>query len=50
MTDNFQHHPDYQNIPECIKSNISPKEYAWLPDELKRSLERDMTTPEVVED
>ena len=37
-------------LPEGIKAHVSPKEYAWLPDELKQSLIEDMTTPEVAED
>ena len=48
--DNFTPHPDYNNLPEGIKSSISPKEYAWMPDDLRKDLQKDMTLPEVGED
>lgn len=42
----FQHHPDYDALPESIKAMYSPKEYAWLPDALKSTLIEDETMPE----
>ncbi|MCR4308113.1 MAG: hypothetical protein NUV80_06150 [Candidatus Berkelbacteria bacterium] len=46
---NYKSHPDYANLPECIKSVYTPKEYAWLDDESRRHLIEDMTLPEVEE-
>jgi hypothetical protein len=48
--ENFDPHPEYQQLPEGIKASITPKEYAWLNDEARRNLQSDMTTPEVGED
>jgi len=47
---NYENHPDYDNLPEAIKADITRKEYAWMPDELRNNLERDMTTPDYEED
>ena len=47
---NYEEHPDYQNLPEAIKSVFSPKDYAWLDDEGKRKLIEDMTTPDFTEE
>jgi hypothetical protein len=47
---NYTPHPDYQNLPEGIKADLSEKDYAWLDDESRRNLIRDMTNPEVAED
>lgn len=44
------YHPGYSELPECIKSSISDKDYNSMPDELKRTLIHDMTHPEVEED
>ena len=41
--------PRYEALAEPLKANMSPKEYAWLPDEAKATLEEDMTTPGCVE-
>ena len=46
----FTHHPDYDALPECIKAEYTPKEYAWLPQPLKDSLLEDETTPEAFND
>ena len=46
----FTRHPDYDKLPESIKLEYSPRDYAWLPEPLKRSLLDDMTLPEVPED
>lgn len=43
-------HPEYSNLPEAIKAVITQSEYAWMPDELKKTLQQDMTMPEVAED
>lgn len=50
MTENYQDHPEYQSLPEGIKAAFTPKEYAWLDDESRRNLQRDLTSPEVGED
>ena len=46
----YTHHPDYDNLPESIKAAYTPKEYAWLPDALKRTIIDDNVLPEVHED
>ena len=46
----YQHHPDYDGLPEGIKAMYSPKEYAWLPQPLKDSIIEDSTLPEDPED
>lgn len=43
-------HPDYARLDECIRAAFSEAEYAAMPDEERRNLIRDMTTPEVPED
>jgi len=47
---NYTPHPDYDQLPEAIKSSLTPKEYAWLPDEERNNLQDEMTLPEVEED
>lgn len=47
---NYKSHPDYEKLPEGIKSVYTPKEYAWLDDESRRRLIEDMTLPEVQEE
>jgi hypothetical protein len=46
----FTRHPDYDGLPEAIKAEYSPRDYAWLPEPLKRSIIDDATLPEVTED
>lgn len=46
----YTHHPDYDGLPESIKALYSPKDYAWLPEPLKRTIMEDNTLPEVAED
>lgn len=46
----FTHHPDYDALPEPIKHAYSPKEYAVLPDELKKTLVDDECMPDEPED
>ena len=46
----YTRHPDYDKLPESIKSMYSPKDYAWLPQPLKDSLIDDNVLPEVTED
>ena len=46
----YHHHPDYDPLPYVIRSQISPKEFAWLPEHEKRDIIRDMTTPEPFDD
>lgn len=41
---------DYARLDECVKSAFTEAEYLAMPDEDKRTLIRDMTTPEVGED
>lgn len=43
MTDNnYTVHPDYQLLPEVLKRQYGPKEYAWLGDsERGRLIERE---------
>lgn len=48
--ENFKEHPDYQSLPESIKAMYTQKEYAWLDDESRENLIKDMTLPEVAED
>jgi hypothetical protein len=47
--ENYTKHPDYDELPESIKCAFTPKEYAWMDDEQKRTLQQDMTNPEVEE-
>lgn len=47
---NYESHPDYESLPEGIKANYTPKEYAWLDDESRNNLIQDITLPEVAED
>ena len=49
-TKNYEDHPDYQSLPESVKAVYTQKEYAWLDDESRNNLLRDMTLPEVAED
>jgi hypothetical protein len=42
----FTEHPEYQTLPESIKSLHSPKEYAWLGTERDRLVERE-TQPDM---
>jgi len=48
----FQHDPRYDSLPESIKANVSPEEYAWLGNEDKaRLVEREcMPDPETFGD
>lgn len=50
MSDNYTIHPEYHQLPESIKTVYSPKEYSWLDDESRRTLQQDMTLPEAEED
>jgi hypothetical protein len=43
-------HPDYQNLPLCIKASVTAKEYLWMGDYSRSRLIKDMTEPEVTED
>lgn len=47
---NYDPNPDYSDLPEGIKSVLNPKQYAWIDDEGRNNLIRDMTTPEETED
>lgn len=47
---NFTHHPDYDNLPGCIKHTITAQEYAWLPDEERARLVERECYPDLVED
>lgn len=47
---NFHPHPDYADLPEGIKATLTPKQFAWIDDEGRENLLRDMTQPEVGED
>ena len=42
----YQHHPDYDNLPEPLKELYSPEEYAWLSDKEKETLEERDTLPD----
>lgn len=35
---NYTKHPDYDKLPQVIKDLYSPKEYAFLPETLKKSI------------
>lgn len=48
--ENYNHHPEYHKLPEGIKTIVSPKDFAWLDDDGKKTLLHDMTHPEVGED
>lgn len=41
---------DYNSLPECIRFIFTEKEYNAMPDEEKKTLQDDMTNPEVPED
>lgn len=41
---------DYLTLPEAIRHVFTEKEYNAMPDEEKKSLQYDMTHPEVPED
>ena len=47
---NGSHQDEYEELPECIKHTYSEKEYAYLPQELKRTLIDDECLPDVEED
>lgn len=40
----------YQTLPEVIKHLFTEKEYLSIPEEEKRTLQTDLTNPEVEED
>jgi hypothetical protein len=40
------YHPDYENLPEVLKAQYTPEQYAWLGDEQRRTLQEDETTPD----
>lgn len=46
MSENYQHHPEYDQLPECIKHTITPKEHAWLGDENRKKLVEDYCNPD----
>lgn len=46
----FTRPPEYDSLPEGIKAEYTPREYAWLPQPLKDSIIEDSTLPEVPED
>lgn len=43
-------HPDYENLPESIKAEISEKEYCWMSETQRLKLEQEMTMPEATDD
>jgi len=49
MTNNYTNHPDYDQLPEVIKTVYSHKEYAWLSDDEKARLIETECNPEVPE-
>ncbi len=40
------HPPGYDSLPEVVRHQISPKEYAWMPDAAKQRIVEDMTEPD----
>ena len=46
----FDVHPDYDNLPQCIKHVYSPREYSWLPNAVRDRLIESECYPEVEED
>lgn len=42
----YQHLDAYNELPECVKACISPKQYAWMGYEQRATLIEDLTTPE----
>ena len=41
---------EYEALPEAIKAIYTPKEYAWLPPEVRARVIEQQTMPEVGED
>jgi len=39
-------HPEYEELPEAVKTGISEKDHAWLTDEQRAHLLEDFCTPD----
>ena len=50
MTAANETHPDYDRLPEAIKSVVTPKEFAWLGDEGRETILDDACYPDIEED
>lgn len=37
---------DYEKLPECLRSQLTPKEWQWLPDASKARFVQNATEPE----
>jgi hypothetical protein len=46
MTEEANPPPDYNALPDAIKHQVSPKEWAWLPDASKARLIQTETEPD----
>lgn len=42
----FTNHPDYDDLPDCIKHTMTPQQYAWLGTERDILIERE-TQPDM---
>lgn len=42
--------PRYEILPVAIRHLLTPKEFAWLPDDQKAALQEQFTEPEYEED
>ena len=40
------HPPGYDSLPLAVRSAVTPKEYAWMPDAAKQRIVEDMTEPD----
>lgn len=43
----FTQHPDYDDLPDVLKSALSPKEFAWLTDSQRADIVSDLCNPDV---
>jgi len=50
MEPKYTVHPDYDGLPDPIKSVYSPEEYAWLTDEQRENVIDDEVYPEPNDD
>ena len=46
----YHHHPDYDRLPQVIKAQITPEEFAWLLNFGRDNLYEQICYPEPTED
>jgi hypothetical protein len=46
----YQHHPDYDQLPEVLRHMVSPEEYAWMGNQGRKQLVDDICYPDWEED